>query len=409
MSFDFQVSQPLRDYATALKAWGAKPEVRARALELDGGPALPLVDPERLKELRKELFAEIPPPSPPTELEDPAPIRLAVLVEAISYCNGLVSLQSLGDALGTDSGAGLLGFVAEALGTPEQKKKWTGNLAKRGLSTAFALTEAGFGSDTSRVATTAVRDGETWVINGTKMYCSGGATADYLVVFANIDKSLGAAGIKAFIVPTDAPGFKVLKFNEDKLGIRNAVTSELGFEDCTVPLDHMLGWSENEGGTTTKMPSGRSGALGALSQNRPNISAGGVGTAQSAVDFAREVLQEQRESFTPGRWAKVQNELDNMDACLDRIRDIVLNAQWRNTKRLPNRLETSTAKAFGPPNCEKIIRRCMQFLGHEGTSHKYLFERWYRDIKIQDIFEGSGQIQRIVIGRELFGRDPDRS
>jgi acyl-CoA dehydrogenase len=410
MTLRFEISQPLREYADALKAWGGKPEVRAYARRLDSGPAGPHLDPDDARQLRERLLAVAPPPASPGGFDDPAPVRTAVLIEAASYSDGMFSTGMLGAGSGMESGGGLLGYVVEALGTEEQKEHWKRVLSQPGVQTAFALTEPGFGSDTSRVATTAVRDGETWVINGTKMYCSGGGTADYLAVFANIDKSLGAGGIKAFVVPATTPGFKVLKHNEDKLGIRNAVTSELGFEDCTVPVDHMLGWSPDPGSAApARMPSGRSGALGALSRNRPNITAAGAGTAQAAVDLARQVLAERRPSYSTERWTKIQNELDNMDAAIERVRLVVLNAQWRSSEKLPNRLESSTAKAFGPPTFERIIRRCMQYVGHSGTSHNYLFEKWYRDIKIQDIFEGSGQIQRIIIGREIFGRDPDHA
>jgi acyl-CoA dehydrogenase len=405
MSLTFEVSQPLRDYAVALQEWGAKPEVRAVARQLDGGPAMPHLAPEEIKEMTKKLLEEVPPPLRTVDFEDPAPICMAILVEAAGYCDGVVHPATLGLM---ESNGGLLGFVLEGLGTPAQKEHWKPILAQRGVQAAFAMTEPGFGSDTSLVATTAVRDGDTWVLNGTKMYCTGGGTADYLVVFATIDKSLGAAGIKAFIVPTTTPGFKVLKFNEDKLGLRNAVTSELGFEDCAVPLDYMIGWDPNQGEKPAKMPSGRSGGLGALARNRPNITARASGSAHAAVDLARELLAEQRESFTQARWDKIQNELDNMDAALERIMDVVLNAQWLNSNGKRARLETSAAKAFGPPTAEKIIRRCMQYLGHDGTSHNHLFEKWYRDSKITDIYEGSGQIQRIVIGRELFGRDPEQ-
>jgi acyl-CoA dehydrogenase len=408
VTYTFAVSENLRSYAEAVKEWGAHPHVREFARQLDGGPAAPHPREGLAEELKEKVRASAPPPTPPGPFDDPAPVIMATMAEALSYSDGLFGFGLIGAGTTFSSGGGLLGHVLSRLGTDEQKEHWREVLAKPGVRTAFALTEHGFGSDTSLVTTTAVRDGDMWVINGTKMYCTGGAVADYLAVFATIDKSQGAAGIKAFIVPTTTPGFKVLKYNEDKLGIRNAVTSELGFEDCAVPLDYMLGWTDGETGTPAQMPSGRSGALAALSMNRPNISAAGAGTAQAAIDLARSVLEDERDSYTLERWTKIQNELDLMDAAIARVRRVVLKAQWMAAEKISNNVEASTAKAYGPPTFEKIIRRCMQFLGHEGTSHLHLLEKWYRDVKIQDIFEGSGQIQRIVISRDLFGGDPER-
>jgi acyl-CoA dehydrogenase len=282
-------------------------------------------------------------------------------------------------------------------------------LAKPGVRTAIALTEPHFGSDTSMVATTATRDGDEWVINGTKMYISGGGFADYLLLVATIGKDLGPQGIKSFVFPADTPGFTVAKFNESKLGIRNSVTSELVFEDCRIPLDHLIGYAGDGNETApASAPGGQKGALGALSVTRPLMAALGCGTAQASIDLARDITARDRAEYSDARWVVLQGELDQMDAVVERSRRLVLSAQWSLEKHgRPQRLESSTAKAYGPPNFERIILRCMQMIGHEGTSHAHLIEKWYRDVKILDIFEGSGQIQRIIVSREVFGGDPD--
>ena len=165
----------------------------------------------------------------------------ALVQEAVAYGDGW-PLWARAGSIGQN--------VVKAMGTPAQKERWVGGIERGEMSfAAFALTEPHFGSDVAQVATTATRDGDRWLINGTKMYCSMGASADYVVVFATIDKAAGRHGIRAFVVEKGTPGFKVAKRNEEKLGIRCAETSELLFESCAVPLDHCLGWSARaEGG-----------------------------------------------------------------------------------------------------------------------------------------------------------------
>jgi acyl-CoA dehydrogenase len=206
----------------------------------------------------------------------------------------------------------------------------------------------------------------------------------------------------------------VAKENEEKLGIRAWRTSELLLSDCAIPLDYQLGWRGDRGDDAVgekdqpSMRSGRSGALGALAQNKPNISAMGLGITQAAVDVAGGILKGQRLGFTTQRWSGIENELDRMNVALERIRRVNYGAQWLLDHEMHNKSEASVSKAFGPPTFERIIRRCMQLLGPEGTSTELLLEKWYRDAKILDIFEGSAQVQRIIIGRTLMGADAGR-
>jgi acyl-CoA dehydrogenase len=252
------------------------------------------------------------------------------------------------------------------------------------------------------VATTATRDGDTWVINGAKIYCSGGATAEYVVVFATVDKSLGAKGISAFVVPRGTPGFLVTKENEDKLGIRSWNTSQLYFDNCVVPLENRLGWSAR--GEEAVRISGQGGALSALANNRPNMSAMAIGLAQASLDIATPILKRDNAQFSPRRWAGIESDLLKMNAALSRGRRMNYKAQYLVDKGMEDRAVSAAGKGFAPQTCERIVRRCMQLLGPEGTSKDLLLEKWYRDLKIMDIFEGSGQVQRIVVGRTLMGR-----
>lgn len=405
MSAMFDLSPELLKHGQAIKDWSTT-EVRPYAREADTRHAPPdnwrdILDLCTVAITRHDR-RDVP---PPPHFADGKWIRELHVTESICY----------GDIWVNDVvGQGIGHLTVKLMGTAEQIERWYRPIVEKGGVAAFGLTEPHFGSDTSMVSTTATRDGDTWVINGTKMYCSGGSNADYVVIFANVDKSLGPAGIKAFVVPKGTPGYIVAKKNEEKLGIRAWQTSELLFQDCAIPLDFQLGWRGDDGMDAIgakdqpSTRSGRGGALGALAQNKPNISAMGLGIAQASIDMTSEILHSQRLGFTPRRWSVIQEDLARMNSALDRIRRVNYGAQWLLDRGMPNKSEASVSKAFGPPTFEKIIRRCMMLLGPDGTSNDLLLEKWYRDSKILDIFEGSAQVQRIIIGRTLMGADAGR-
>ena len=400
----FQLSRPLVDYGRIIRDW-SKAEVRPYARQADTDHAPPdnwreILDTCPVAIGRRDKRDVAPPPDFP----EGRWVRELVVTESLAYGDFWVS---------NVLGAGIGHLVVRLMGTPAQIDRWYRPIVDEGGQTAFALTEPQFGSDTSMVATTATRDGDTWVLNGTKMYCSMGGTGTYVVVFATTDKTLGPAAVKAFVVPQGTPGLIIAKMNEDKMGIRSALTSELLFDGCAVPVDHQLGWTgdsepaRNEKGTP-QTPSGRGGALGALAQNKPNMSAMGIGFTQASIDVASELLQERRTGFAPRRWSVIEAELTNMNLALERSRRVNFQAQFLMDQGRPNKTEASMSKAYGPPTFERIIRRCMQLLGPDGTSNELLLEKWYRDSKIIDIYEGSGQVQRIIIGRTLMGADAGR-
>ncbi len=405
MTLSFAMSPELQKHGQLMKEWSAA-EVRPVAREAD------------TKHRPPANWSEILDHCPvPITRHDRKDIPLVPTFSDGNWVRDLHTTETLcyGDIWVNDVvGQGIGHLTVNLMGTAEQIERWYTPIMEKGGVAAFGLTEPHFGSDTSMVATTATRDGDTWVINGTKMYCSGGARADYVVIFANVDKSLGAAGIKAFVVPKGTPGYIVAKENEEKLGIRAWQTSELLFQDCAVPLDYQLGWrgDDGQGAVGAKdqpsTRSGRGGALGALAQNKPNISAMGLGITQAAIDVTAAELQSRRLGFTTQRWSQIENELDRMNVALERIRRVNFGAQWLLDRGMANKSEASVSKAFGPPTFEKIIRRCMMLLGPDGTSQELLLEKWYRDSKILDIFEGSAQVQRIIIGRTLMGADAGR-
>ncbi|QTI69923.1 acyl-CoA dehydrogenase family protein [Gordonia polyisoprenivorans] len=390
----FELSPELQRYGQELREWSAA-ALRPHARAADTNKKVP------------ENWQDIIHSSPvPLGREDSDTDRLEPFKDGywatqMSYYENL----NYGDVWGLGlPGRGIGQLVVDAMGTPAQIKQWYDPVMEGKLETGFALTEPGFGSDTSQVATTAVQDGDSWVINGSKMYCTNGARADYITVFANADKSLGAKGIACFVVPRGTPGFSIAKENEDKLGIRSWQTSELLFQGCRVPLENRLGW--NAAGAVDDGPqvSGQRGALTALANNRPNMAGIAVGLAQAAIDVTTKLLKEQQAGFSVQRWAAVERDLDAMNMAQERSRRINYKAAFVMDNGTPNKYNPAIAKGFAPQTCDRIIRRCMQLLGPEGTSKELLLEKWYRDVKIMDIFEGSGQVQRIIVARELVGR-----
>ena len=393
MTLTFDLSKPLADYGSVLREWSVD-VIRPHARQADTD--------HRPPENWRELVASCPVPigSPFVRDGEPAPsfdeghwtTQLSIY-ENISY----------GDIWpNTRLSNGIGHLVVHAMGTQEQIDRWYTPIVNSTTMTAFALTEPGFGSDTSLVSTTATRDGDSWVLNGNKIYCTAGSECQYAVVFATVDKSLGAKGISAFVVPADTAGFNVVKPNEDKLGITSWSTTELLFENCGVPVENRLGYDAQ--GDHVGAVGGQAGALTALSTNRPNMSAMAYGVAQASVDIAERILRDRRDSFRADRWSIVENDLRRMRTALDRGKRVCLYANYQVDQGRMDRLWPAIGKGYPPQTCERVIRRCIQLLGPEGFSKELLLEKWYRDVKIMDIFEGSGQIQRIIVARDLMGR-----
>jgi acyl-CoA dehydrogenase len=395
VTLSYELSEPLREYGRALREW-ARTEGRPLAREADTRHGLPsgwqkVLDSCPVGIGRTDKVGAEPIPV----FADGAKTTMLVYYENLNY----------GDPwLMSAVGGGIGHLPVRTLGTREQIARWYDPVARGGVTTGFALTEPHCGSDTSKLATTATREGDTWVLNGSKMYCSNGATGEYVTVFATTDKAEGAGGIEVFVVPQGTPGLVVVKPNESKLGVRSQLTSELRLDNCAIPLENRLGWNAEGPDEDAPALSGLAGALGALADNRPNVAAWAIGSAQAAVDVTAERLTERRHDFTAQRWVIVENELERMNAVLDRGRRLNLKAQHLVDRGTPSRSAAAVAKGFAPQTCERIILRCMQMLGPEGTSKDLLLEKWYRDTKIIDIFEGTGQIQRLVVARSLMGR-----
>jgi acyl-CoA dehydrogenase len=325
--------------------------------------------------------------------------------EGDSGIGTLGMLISMGETWGDYSvrirrpvGAGLGNAAVSASGTPEQKKQWAG------LTLAMAITEPGCGSDPSQVQTTAVLDEATneWIINGEKIFVTAGCRADGVVLWATLDKSAGRAGIKSFVIEKDTPGF-VVAHKEKKLGIRSDDTAALVFTDCRVPRSNLIGGKEE----IPKAGSGGfKGAMKTFNMTRPGVAAFGLGMAEAALDFTRETLEEAGVELSYGAGAAAQaavvEKFQRLEASFEATRLTILRAAWLSDQGQPNNMEASVCKAKGGSAVREITQGCIEILGPMGVSREHLLEKWCRDVRITDIYEGTGEIQRMIIARTLF-------
>ncbi len=267
----------------------------------------------------------------------------------------------------------------------------------------MAITEPGCGSDTSAVATTAKLDPETkeWIINGEKIFVTSGKRCDAVVVWATLDKSKGRAAIKSFVVEKFRKGCTLTKL-EHKLGIRASDTASIVFEDCRIPYDNILGSPEIK-----ESRGGQVGVLATFDATRPSVAAQGIGVGRAALEFTKEKLEEAGYTFPYDRGihslSAVQKEILDMEANLEAARLLVWQAASLLDKKQRNSLESSMGKAKAGRAITQICQRCVALLGPPCYSRDWLVEKWMRDCKINDIYEGTGQIQMLVVCRQILG------
>lgn len=280
-------------------------------------------------------------------------------------------------------------------GSEEQKQKYLGMTCREGKLGAFALTEPGAGSDAGGLQTTAVEDGEAYILNGSKCFISnmGPNEGDYAIVIALTDKSKKThGGMTAFLVERDTPGFTLGKL-EDKMGIRGAAVSELILEDCRVPKSHVLG----------KVGKGFHIAMSGLDSGRIGIAAQACGEAQAALDAAIEYAK-QRAQFGKPLAAKqgLQWYLAEMATKLEAAKLLALKAADLRDRNLPASMNASMAKFFAAETANEIAAKALQIYGGYGYMKDYAIERIYRDARILTIYEGTSEVQKIVIAKELL-------
>lgn len=277
-------------------------------------------------------------------------------------------------------------------GTEEQKKKYVTRLAQGEYLGAFALTEPHAGSDASQIRTTAKRVGETYILKGSKIFITNAGEADIYIVFAVTDPGAGPKGISAFIVEKDTPGFKVGK-KEKKMGLGGSNTCELIFDDAQVPAANRLG----------KEGQGYEIALSNLSGGRIGIGAQALGIATAALEYARDYAKERHQFGKPiGKIQAIQFKLADMATQVEAARLLVYQAAWMYQEGRSCRREASMAKLFATDTAMKVTTEAIQVFGGYGYSREYPVERLFRDAKVTQIYEGTNEIQRLVIGRDLL-------
>lgn len=297
-------------------------------------------------------------------------------------------------------GPGLGGPPVRFMGTPEQKARFLGIFAGKGGEVrygAYALTEPQAGSDAKNIRTSARKDGDAWVLNGRKVYITNGASADWVVVFATVDPSLGRAGHRAFVVERGTPGFEVGRV-EKKLGLRASETAELVFEECRVPAENLLGGEEHY-----QKKEGFLGAMKTFDSTRPLVGAMAVGMARAALEESRRFFREHYMTGRPlARYATLRDRLADGFRRVQAARLLCWRAAWMADVGRPNAKEASMAKAYAAQIAMRVLADAVQLMGAHGALRGHLVEKFYRDIKVFDIFEGTGQIQRIVIAKRII-------
>ena len=322
-----------------------------------------------------------------------------------------IEMLSWGDAgfyLCTPRG-GLGSAAVEAAGTPEQREKFLSILdGDKAIFTAMAITEADAGSDNSAIIARAVLDKETneWILNGEKIFVTAGHKAmidtdGYTVVWATLDPEAGRAGIRSFVVPANTPGVKVTK-KEIKLGIRSSDTVTIVLDDVRVPYDHILGSAEIE-----KSTKGFKGAMQTFNVTRPLVAASALGIGRAALEETKRLLEEQgvelRTGLPRAKMTSIERDIVDMERMLRSCWLLTLKAIWMSDNRISNAKESAMSKLYAGDVVTRITQKAVEILGPMGYSREFLLEKWMRDGKINDIYEGTGQINRLVAARALLG------
>lgn len=277
-------------------------------------------------------------------------------------------------------------------GTEEQKRKYLPKLASGEWLGAFGLTEPNAGTDASAQQTTAVLEGEEWVLNGSKIFITNGGKAHVYVIIAMTDKSQGNKGISAFIVEAGTPGFEIGK-KELKMGIRGSATTELIFNNCRIPKGNLLG----------KIGGGFAIAMKTLDGGRIGIAAQALGIAQGAMDETVKYTKERKQfGKAIGKFQNTQFQMADLHTKVQAARLLVRSAAFKKDQGLPYSADAAMAKLFAAETAMEVTTKAVQFHGGYGYTREYPVERMMRDAKITEIYEGTSEVQRMVIAANLY-------
>jgi len=314
-------------------------------------------------------------------------------IDRISY---MIALEEIGRVCGSTAltieahNSLGIGHIYEK-GTEEQRKKYLPKLCTNGSLASWALTEPNAGSDAAAGNTTAVLKGNEWLINGTKQFITSADLADVTILMAMTDKSKGAKGISAFIIEKDTPGFKIGQ-TEDKLGLRGSHTVELILEDCRIPKENLLGEKDL----------GFVGAMNILDRGRTAIAAMSVGIAQAALEDSIEYAKQRQQFGRPiAKFQAIQWMIADMATNVDAARLLVYRAADMEDKNVRFTKEAAMAKLFASEMAMNATNKAIQIFGGYGYTKDYPVERYFRDIKLCTIGEGTSEVQRLVISRQL--------
>jgi len=311
-------------------------------------------------------------------------VSYMIALEEISrYCGSTGLTVEAHNTLG-------IGYLYER-GTEEQRQKYLPRFTTGEMIAALAITEPNAGSDVASLQTTAVKNGTEWVLNGTKQFVTSGNIAGITIVMAKTDKSKGVKGISAFIVEKDTPGLKVGQL-EDKLGLRGSRTAELIFEDCRVPNDNMLGEKDK----------GFMGVMNTLDRGRTAVGAMSVGIARGAFEDSYEYAKQREQFGKPiGKFQAIQWMIADMATQIEAARLLVHRAAFLEDQGMSFTKEASMAKLFASEIAMNATRNAIQIFGGYGYIKEYPVERYFRDVKLCQIGEGTSEVQRIIISRQL--------
>jgi len=318
-------------------------------------------------------------------------------MSAIEYCIAIEELARVDPSIALSVAAhnGLCIAHLSLFGSDAQKRRYLPPLARGEVIGAWALTEANAGSDAGAMRTTARRDGDHWVLSGAKQFITHGAIGGTMVAMAVTDRAQGRRGISAFVVTRGTPGLHAGK-KENKLGMRASDTSEVIFQDCRVPADALVG-AEGEGFVN---------AMQVLDAGRIGIAALAVGLAQGAYEAARRYALDRRQFGQPiAHFQAVRWKLADMYVRIEAARLLTYRAAWMRDRRIERTsTESSIAKLYSSEIAVRAAEECVQIHGGYGFVKDYPAEKFFRDVKLCTIGEGTSEIQRLVIARQLLGR-----
>ena len=333
----------------------------------------------------------------------------SISFQRLAFTSEILSWGDVGMWLCTPGG-GLGGAAVNATGTPEQKERFlTRYRGEKPIFDAMALTEPHAGSAMpAEVRMTAVRDGEEWILNGEKIFVTAGNKAlvdsdGFVVMWATIDPEAGRAGVRPFVVEAGTPGCSVTKM-EHKLGIRSSDTVSIVLQDCRIPFDNILGSPEVVKKKKTKK--GFKGAMATFDATRPLVAASALGIARATLELLKEMLQEQgveiRYGLPRSKMTNIEREIVDMEVMLRSTWLLTVKAMWLADERKANTIEASMCKVKAGDVVVKITQRAVELMGPLGYSREYLLEKWFRDAKINDLYEGTGQINRLIVARRIL-------